>query len=199
MRKTLLCLVVTAVLVTGCTGRSIDEMRGRGPVAAGGTSSSATRSARTINEQADIYAAVIRRLVTRDHTFGEGTSPFGHVYVLDGPVPGAGKPTNVTLIDPPRTFERATIAGIRDRLMDLPPITFIPGPHRVRKGKDGLGGVKNEGVIISLGPIERSGANVEVPNALWCGGLCGQWLTYVLREHDEGWKVTGTTGTYAIS
>jgi hypothetical protein len=32
----------------------------------------------------EIYSAVIRRLVTRDHTFGSGPSPFQRIYVLDG-------------------------------------------------------------------------------------------------------------------
>ena len=35
---------------------------------------------------AEIYATVIRELVTVDHTFGAGPTPFKHVWVVDGPV-----------------------------------------------------------------------------------------------------------------
>jgi hypothetical protein len=54
-------------------------------------------------------------------------------------------------------------------------------------------------VIITLGPIARRKGRVHVANGLWCGGVCGQWLTYVLREFEGQWSITGTTGPYAIS
>jgi hypothetical protein len=38
----------------------------------------------------------------------------------------------------------------------------------------GIGGVKNEGVIIILGPIKQAQEKIPVPTGLWCGGLCGQ-------------------------
>jgi hypothetical protein len=62
-----------------------------------------------------------------------------------------------------------------------------------------MGGVKNDGVIISLGPIERKKGRVHVATGLWCNSTCGQWLTYVLKQRDENWRITGTTGPYAIS
>ncbi|MFN2593580.1 MAG: hypothetical protein ABR579_01675, partial [Actinomycetota bacterium] len=68
-----------------------------------------------------------------------------------------------------------------------------------RQGRDALGGVKNSGVVISLGPIRRRSEQVLVPNTLWCNGLCGQWLTYVLANRNGHWRITGTTGPAAIS
>lgn len=76
---------------------------------------------------------------------------------------------------------------------------FIDDPDSVRVGRQGLGGVKNDGVIITLGPITKHGSRIHVPNGLWCGGLCGQWLTYVLKHGPRGWEISGTTGSAAIS
>jgi hypothetical protein len=151
--------------------------------------------------EAEIYSAVVRRLVTKDHTFGRAASPFEHVYVIDGAIADAGDPRAVTAFGPaPREFETQVIAGIRRRLKDLGPLDFITDPDSVRRGKQRLGGVKNEGVIISLGPIEQLEPNeVHVSSGLWCGGTCGQWLTYVVREQHGRWNVIGTTGPSAIS
>jgi hypothetical protein len=61
------------------------------------------------------------------------------------------------------------------------------------------GGVKKGDVIITLGPIERKKGRVHVANGLWCGRVCGHWLTYVLREFEGRWSITGTTGLVSIS
>lgn len=144
-----------------------------------------------------IYAAVIRRLVTKDHTFGRAKSPFAHVYVVDGAVENAGHVTKEG--EPGERFGRKIKEGIRQQLRSLPPIDFVRAPDSVRIGADGLGGVKNDGVIITLGPIPRGQDKVKVQNNLWCGGRCGQWLTYVLRRQGGNWRVIGTMGPYAIS
>jgi hypothetical protein len=147
-----------------------------------------------------IYSAVIRRLFTRDHTFGSGPSPFKYVYVVNGAIRGAGNPSGGDFFGPaPEPFPPAVVDGMKERLQDLPPVRFIVDGNRARRGEQGMGGVKNGGVIISLAPIHRKNGRVRVPNALWCGGLCAQWLTYILRRSDGRWRITGTTGPYAIS
>ncbi len=138
------------------------------------------------------------RLVTKDHTFGSALSPFKYVYVVDGPIRGAGQ-VRTGLRPAARPFPDAVKRAVEDRLDDLPPLEFIPDPDSVRLGKMRMGGVKNDGVIISLGPIKQVQEELQVPTGLWCGGTCGQWLTYVLSKHEEHWRITGTTGPYAIS
>jgi hypothetical protein len=148
--------------------------------------------------QVQIYAAVIRRLVTKDHTFGRSASPFEYVYVVDGPLPGAGN-VRTGLRPAPQPFSDAIKDAVEHRLGDLPPLEFVSDPDSVRLGREGISGVRNDGVIISLGPIETVQGETHVSTGLWCGGTCGQWLTYVLSEEDGRWKITGTTGPYAIS
>jgi hypothetical protein len=185
----LLCLLVVAA---GCDGPPVEPPpSGRAPAASPGKSRQAT-----IDRTVAIYSAVIRRLVTKDHTFGRAKSPFNHVYVVNGAVEKAGHVTKEG--EPGTPFSREVRDGIRAAL-DLLPLDFVPDRDSVLLGKYGAGGVMNQGVVISLGPIPPGGSKVEVENNLWCGSTCGQWLTYVLEWQDGTWRVTGTEGPYAIS
>ena len=188
--------LVLAVVITGCTSASDEPGRGAAPRPS--PSSTATRGGppARIEREIHVYAAVVRRLVKRDHTFGRGPSPFEHVYIVDGPVPGAERvpPTNE---EPVRRFDPSVRQGLIAALTELPPIDFIADPDEVRKPR--LGAVKNHGVIITLAPIKGGPRKVTVGNGLWCGGLCGQWQTYVVKKRAAAWEVTGTTGPYAIS
>ena len=193
MGQRLLCALVLVVVVGACT-----ESQPAAPVAP--PPRPETKPDDGVARRIEIYSAVIRRLVTRDHTFGSGPSPFQRVYVLDGVISDASDPMAANLLGPAaRPFPPPLVSGIRERLRRLPPLRFVNNAKRVRRGKP-LYGVKNDGVIISLGRIEVTRPHrVQVSNSLWCGGLCGQWLTYVLREEDGRWRITGTTGPVAIS
>jgi hypothetical protein len=194
MKRRLLLALVLTLVVGACT----DD---RPPISAPPPSRPTKSPDDQRAERIQIYSAVIRRLVTKDHTFGGGPTPFKYVYVVNGSIEEADDPMGGTLFGPaPRPFPHQVVDGIRARLQDLPPIRFIIDGGDVRRGKHGMGGVKNDGVIISLGAVERKkrGA-IHVSNGLWCGGLCGQWLTYVLHEQQGRWKITGTTGPYVIS
>lgn len=189
MKNVLSTLFVVTMLATGCA----NEPAARSTTATPGTSTSEAKG------QIEIYSAVIRRLVTKDHTFGRAPSPFNYVYVVNGPIKDAGDPLGDHFGPASRPFPSKIVDGIKEELQDLPPVRFVIDANDLRRGKEGAGGVKNDGVIISLGPIERKKGRVHVSNGLWCGGTCGQWLTYVLAEDEGRWKITGTTGPYAIS
>lgn len=51
------------------------------------------------------------------------------------------------------------------------------------------GDLAGNGVLLSMGPIEGSGARVEVLALEYCGGLCARWMSYVLKRGDDGWEV----------
>ena len=147
------------------------------------------------SREAQIYAAVIRRLVTKD---GYGPPSFRHIYVVDGPVPKAGSVwTGLRPAD--EAFSESLRKAMVRRLADLPPIDFIGDPNRLRLGRAGGGGVKNKGVIITLAPIAPGPGELKVGTGLWCGGDCGQWLTYVVRAEGEGWRIIGTAGTATVA
>jgi hypothetical protein len=150
-----------------------------------------------VERTAAVYAAVVRRLVTKDHTFGSAPSPFKRVYIVDGVVAKAGNPTI------PDEARQPFGAGVRDgiarELTDLAPLQFVSNPEAVIVDDEDCPRVKREGVLISLGPISGSGRRVTVANGLFIACLGGQWLTYVLERVDDDWRVTGTKGPVAIS
>ncbi|MGH2994917.1 MAG: hypothetical protein ACRDON_04860 [Gaiellaceae bacterium] len=147
----------------------------------------------------DVYAAVVRRLVTKDHTFGGAPSPFKRVYVVDGAVVGAGDPLEGNDV-PGEPFPAAVKEGMALALADLPDVEFVADPDSVIVEENECGQVKGGGVLISLGPIKgRGGGKVTVGNELFFACLGGQWLTYVLEPVETGWRVVGTTGPAAIS
>lgn len=192
MRSSLVILCVLVMLAPGCTDDSPERAAGPPPPRPSDTPSGN-------KEQIEIYSTVIRRLVTKDHTFGGGPSPFKYVYVVNGAIRDAGDARGNHFGPAPQPFPSAVVDGIQQELVDLPPVEFVTAADDLRRGKQGMGGVKNDGVIISLGSIEHEDDELHVGNGLWCGGTCGQWLTYVLEAKQGEWKVTGTTGTTAIS
>lgn len=162
-------------------------------------SSPGTAEQRETSAEAQIYSTVIRRLVTKDHTFGQAASPFEYVYVVDGAVP---KAANVLagFRHAHQPFPGALKRSIMGKLENLPPLDFVKDPESVLIGRfPGDAAVRNQGVLIRLGPIRPSGNKLEVGTGLHCGGTCGQWLTYVLSRQGGVWRITGTTGPYAIA
>lgn len=196
--KRLALALILILIPLGC-GSEANEPDSASP----GSQPEGTDSAGQLPRETAVYAAVIRQLVTKDHTFGGGDPGFKIVYVMDGVVAGAGKiDGNVDESDPAQPFSDDVKAGLRTTLGDLPPVEFVSERSSVVVGTNSgkaPGHVKNEGVLISLGPIEGSGTKAEVGNSLWINGLAGQWQTYVLEARDGAWKVTGTTGPVAIS
>jgi hypothetical protein len=144
--------------------------------------------------RAAIYAAVIRQLVTKDHSFGGGPSPFKRVFVADGVVRSAADPHVGR--EPARRFSLAVKGGILRALRDLPPIRFVADPDEVIVNCQ----VKRGGALISLGSIGRGrGGAATVPNGHFFGCLGGQWLTDVLEPVGGGWRVSGTKGPIVVS
>lgn len=185
-------LIIAAVMISG--GRANNGLN----VATG--RSHPTASARleakdaVVRSTADIYAAVIRQLVTTD----SATATYRVLYVLDGVLPGAGNPYSGVSTDPKHRFDAALKTYLRAELADLPPLTFITHRSTVVAGTP-PGQVIHGGVLLTLGPVGPHGAQVEVASNYWVTGLNGRWSTYVLNHTPKGWHVVGTTGPVVIS
>jgi hypothetical protein len=149
-----------------------------------------------LERQVAIYAAVIRQLVTKDHTFGEEGPGLEVIYVLDRPVGRAERTPPEGEGEP---FSQALRAGLRAALTDLPPIEFVAEMEQVIEEKDGFPMVKGHDGLVSLGLIPEDGDRVEIPASRYFTGLAGTSLTYVVEGSGSEWKVTGTTGPVAIS
>jgi hypothetical protein len=194
MRRMVFALLVPALFAFGCGESS--------PAAQTETASPQAGQA-PVERTVAIYASVIRQLVTKDHTFGRADPGFEVVYVLDGPVEDAeDSMKTVDQYTPKEPFSEEVKAGLQERLVDLPPVVFVQERSSVIAGDEGgssPGHVIDNGVLLTLGPIVGDERRVEVGSNLWINGLAGLWATYVVERHTAAWRVTGTTGTTAIS
>jgi hypothetical protein len=189
VRRVALLLVVIALAASGC----------RAWTGISGTARLDENGAEETRRTAAVYAAVIRQLVTKDHTFGAAPSPFERVFVVDGAVAAAGDVLRARQ-KPTRPFSAAVKREILEALRDLPPVRFVAEPDTVIVGEKSCARVRGEGALISLGPIRNArGGAVTVANSLFIACLGGQWLTYVLEPKDGSWRVLGTKGPIAIS
>lgn len=172
-------VAVIAVLSSGCAERA-------GP-----------GSAPEPSRESQVYAAVVRQLVTVDHTFG-GDPGFGVIYVLDRATPRAADGI-VPEADEGTPITPGLQREIREALSDLPPIRFVPRRQEVVGPMEDGGVVKDHGALVTLGTITDGERRVEVGVSLYIANLAGTWLTYVVELAGDGWAVTGTTGPVAIS
>ena len=188
-------LLLAGLLLLACTEqtgtRPEQPESGKNPPAAPRVSAAERRSI-------EVYSAVFRQLVTKDHTFGRGPTPFDRLFIVSGVVKNGRRWRIMWKIAEP--FSDVVRAGLRAELRALPPLSFVFGAEARQIAKERMNtGGRKLAVILSAGPIDGDGSRVEVSNSLWCGGLCAQWSTYVLKATDGAWNVTGTTGPIAIS
>jgi hypothetical protein len=53
--------------------------------------------------------------------------------------------------------------------------------------------------LLAIDRIELLDDRAEVEVRLWCGSLCGVFLTYEAAPSESGWEITGTVGPIAMS
>jgi hypothetical protein len=142
-----------------------------------------------------IYEGVIRRLVTtEDSTFGPNPE-FPVIYLLDRAREGAANPESSSEGAP---FSAEVKEELLGALFDLP-VEFVSDDGAVILPVEEGGGVKDEGVVVTVGTIPDGKEQVEVEASLYAGNLAATWLTYVVKRSSQSWRVTGTTGPVAVS
>ena len=94
-------------------------------------------------------------------------------------------------------FTDAEQAAILTGLADLPNVRFVEDARRIQD-RIFSGGLQGSG-LLTVGGIDGDDERVTVAGGSYCGGLCGHWMTLVIRDRPQGWTVTGTTGPIAIS
>lgn len=145
---------------------------------------------------AAIYAAAIRQMTTTsDASFGKHPD-FPVIYVVDRVDPRAGDPEDLKKEGEPLSED--VKEAILEELADLP-IEFISDEDEVVVPVEDGGGVEDDGVVVTVGPIEGDENRVEVGTSLYAGPLAGTWLTYEIQGSGTEWEVTGTIGPIAIS
>jgi hypothetical protein len=193
MRKRGSLVAVVSLALSACGGAPDDG----GPAQ---TSGGRSKTQATTERTAAIYAAVVRQLITRDHTFGSAPPPFKRVYIIDGAVANASDPGLPARGKARGRFPAGLKSRVVSRLTDLPPIEFVIDDRDVVVDRNKCPRVKADGVLVTLGPISSGARRVAVPSGLFFACLGGQWLTYVLERRKDGeWNIVGTKGPVAIS
>jgi hypothetical protein len=186
--KRLASLVVLVSALTACSGTGTEGSLG----VAGTTVSAVTGPDMTLPQ---LMGVALEELVTENHTFGEGQPPFTAYLVQSHLDPRAGSPDRDHGGGRPLTA--AERAAIEDTIRPLGPLRWIDDPDQWRT--DDLRPTIDGAVILGVGEPTGDGDTALVPVSLWCGGLCGTWLTYRLTLVDGTWQVTGTEGPIAIA
>jgi hypothetical protein len=127
-------------------------------------------------DAAEIYAAVIRAVVTDD----DGDR--GRVFVRSS-IGGAHDEEGATVL-PLRVQAR-----IVELLEKLPPVEFVDVPDRVIGDDDE---VRAGGMIIRLGDIEEGRDEVRVPVAWYADAEEGPEIHHVVRRVDGAWEAVST-------
>jgi ABC-2 type transport system permease protein len=151
------------------------------------------------DDQAAIYAAVVRQLYTVDHTFGEPPN-FPVVYLL--------RPTDDSVGDPnaPRAESRLVPEAVQGTVLaalaaqpDLP-AEFKWVDDRDQVPTDANFKVEGDGAIFTLGNIhQQPDESVFVSASLYFAPLGAGGRTYVLKIVEGFWQIVGDTGVEWIS
>jgi hypothetical protein len=141
-----------------------------------------------------MMATAVHQLLTVDHTFGGGPPPFTEYLLQTHVDPAAGTATGSGAA---RALTDAEMAAIEEAVAPLGPVRWIDDPDEWRT--DDLRPTVDGAVIVGVGEPTIDGDTGLVPVSLWCGGLCGTWLTYELELTGGTWTVIGIDGPIAIS
>lgn len=135
--------------------------------------------------RADLLAAAIRRLLTVDNGFGSA-DVFDDIRV--GVLFGSDPSQALTALD-----RDAIAAGVSD----IGEVSFVDDADEVIVGlfNDSPVGV----AVVSVEDLVILDDRAEVGLSMWCGALCGVFLTYEAVPDVGGWDIIGTTGPIAMS
>jgi hypothetical protein len=149
-------------------------------------------------KEAEVYIQVLRRYLSTPAENSFPARTFKIAYVLDQAYPDAADPSGAHGRGAPIApqIQHQVTAG----LAGIARVIFVADRGSVIEAKGGCGQVRNHGILITLGPPASHGHEVQVAINGFVACLGATWLTYVLQDQPGvGWRVTGTTGSMAIS
>lgn len=139
-------------------------------------------------DAAAILAAATTQILTVDHSFGVGgPPPFSDVRVATAAGGTGGTPLAALTLEAMASAVTDTGASIE----------FVDDSRAMIEE---LFDAQLPGVaVLTVGAVRLEDGRAEVDVELWCGSLCGVFLTYEVLETDDGWQVTGPIGPIAVS
>ena len=135
--------------------------------------------------RAGLIAAAVKRLLLVDNGFG-GVDVFDDIRVA-----------TVIGSDPARPLLGLDLELIAEISSELGAVSFIASADTE---VEELFDESPAGVaVVSVEDVLLLDDRAEVELRLWCGSLCGVFLTYEAVPDDSGWHIVGTTGPIAMS
>jgi hypothetical protein len=149
------------------------------------------------SDEAAIYAQIIRRLATKDDTFGGSLNP-RVLYVIRATDDAAGDPMGGQ--SESVGLSETVQAAITEALSDLPAeIVWVSSRDEVPLDQERFA-VVDGGAVITIGNLHpQKDGTVHVAGSIWVAMLAAGGQTYVLEQIGGEWTITGTTGVMWIS
>jgi hypothetical protein len=135
--------------------------------------------------RADLIAVAVKRLLTVDNGFG-GVDVFDDIRVAD-----------LIGSDPDQPLQGLDLELIAATLSELGKVRFVDDADAEIEVlfEESPAGV----AVVSVEDVLLLDDRAEVELRLWCGSLCGVFLTYQAVPLDGGWNIVGTIGPIAMS
>ena len=155
-------------------------------------------SSLTTEDEAAIYAVVVRQLATVDDTYGGHLNP-PTLYIIRSTDDKAGNPIGKQ--SQPALILQTVQNRITDALNTLSAEIIWIDEFKNAEFEEGTGGsVKGGGAIITLGNIYlQEDGSVQAAGSIYIANLGAGGTTYILEKIDGVWEITGRTGVSWIS
>ena len=192
IRSLVAVVFIAAIAMTGCSAHTNANQPSSPPPASNPTH--APRPPTPVDRQAPIYAAVLRQYLTSGGGHVGGDAGFGgfrfpRIFVLDHAATGVGVPSwQAAAAGVP--ISPAVRRSITQALADTGPVTFVPSPDAV-VDHHGCAQVRDRGILITLGPVEGIGDQVQVGVYGFVACLGASSLIYRVEQTSRGWRVAG--------
>ena len=144
-------------------------------------------------DRQQVYAAIVRRIYTVDHTFGNQPPNWPVIYLVRSTDDSVGDPN--TPQKAPVLLDETLQEAIINDLADLPTeIRWVDSSEEVSKDPQ-TGQAADNGAIITFGNLHLQRDNsLQVPASLYFSSLGGAGKTYILQFSEQVWNITGATG-----
>jgi hypothetical protein len=120
---------------------------------------------------------------------GFGGRRFPRVFVLDHAVARAGAPGSGASGGGP--IPAAVRRALAHALADVGPLTFVPSADAVIVDRRGCAHVRDQGILITLGPVDGVRDQVQVGIDGFVACLGANALTYRVERTSGSWRVAG--------
>ena len=148
------------------------------------------------SQTAEMMAAALVELITEDHGFGEGPPPFTEYLIQNRIDLSAGNATG-SPSESARRLNDAEREAIEEAVREYGVVRWIDDPSDWIT-PDLVPTVEGAAILGVGEPVIEADTGL-VPVSMWCGGVCGIWLTYQLDMIDAVWVVTDIEGPIAVS